>query len=105
MYKNKLLAKLYVKFQKRKFVKEIAYFYFFIKGVPNDITLDKMNIKFQNKIKRILIRKIQNLYDKYKISKIIKVKKYKNLNYIYELSKKLYVRAYSSLIIRSFCPL
>lgn len=86
MYKNRLLAKLYVKFQKRKFVKKIAYFYFFIKGVPSDITLDKMDNKFQNIIKRILIRKIENLYDK---EKVIKIKKYKNLNYIYELSKRI----------------
>ena len=47
MYNNKLLAKLYIRHQNLKIVKEIAYLYFVVKDAACDIALDKMNIKLQ----------------------------------------------------------
>ena len=39
MYNNKLLAKLYIRHQNLKIVKEIAYLYFVVKDAACDIAL------------------------------------------------------------------
>ncbi len=89
MYNNKLLAKLYIRHQNLKIVKEIAYLYFVVKDAACDIALDKMNIKLQYIIKKRFLKIIKMLHDEKKASKFINIKKYKKLSLVYELSKRL----------------